>query len=293
MTAKNFYEKGKRFLSRHGIIKGSKMFCKIFLQRWLPWFPFLMRLPEGPIWLCWHDVCGNGIFAGTFEIGERKWVKRLLKPGMVFFDIGAHHGLYSLIASRIVGRSGVVVAFEPSPRERKKMKLNLFLNSGLNIRVFPLALGEKSGESDFFLVEGDNSGCNSLKIPNVPQKTRKIRVNVVTLDDFIETANLERLDLIKLDVEGAELSVLKGGVKSIQRFRPCFLCEVQDIRTQPWGYAAKEIVNFLMNLSYTWFFINPDGSLVLIDSSQEKFDANLVAIPNENLQELSPLFGSS
>jgi hypothetical protein len=94
-------------------------------------------------------------------------------------------------------------------------------------------------------------------------------------------------------VEGAELSVLKGGVKSIQRFRPCFLCEVQDIRTQPWGYAAKEIVNFLMNLSYTWFFINPDGSLVLIDSSQEKFDANLVAIPNENLQELSPLFGSS
>jgi hypothetical protein len=83
-------------------------------------------------------------------------------------------------------------------------------------------------------------------------------------------------------VEGAEWAVLKGAAKLLaSRPRPVILAEVQDLRTAPWGYAAREIVVQLEKMDYTWFQLSERGTLRHIDTSRQEFDHNLVAVPNE------------
>ena len=107
------------------------------------------------------------------------------------------------------------------------------------------------------------------------------------LDDFVRKSRIERVDFIKLDVEGAELTVLKGASDLLQRSpRPVIHAEVEDIRTEPWGYRASEIVRTLDALGFEWFEPQFDGTLVRIGPEREEFQANLVAVPKESREEV-------
>src|SRR5712691_5679585 len=122
--------------------------------RWIrvfPRVPFPVRLPYGGWWLARNDATGNVVLTGQFETAERGFVERFLQPGMTILDIGAHHGFYTLLASRKVGPGGSVVAFEPSPREREKLMWHLRLNRCRNVQVQSCALGSKQGEAELFL----------------------------------------------------------------------------------------------------------------------------------------------
>ena len=104
---------------------------------------------------------------------------------------------------------------------------------------------------------------------------------------MLQERRIEQVDFIKLDVEGAELSVLKGATELLHRRpRPVIVAEVQDVRTKPWGYAAKEIVRCLCNLDYRWVQAFSGGHLEEIDMEQEKYDGNFVAIPEERVASL-------
>src|SRR6266481_6347719 len=88
--------------------------------------------------------------------------RRFLRPGMVVLDIGAHNGFYTMLAARRVGNSGQVIAFEPSPREHKRLFRHLKMNRLLaNVVVCRLALDHSKGEDTLFVVEGRDIGCNS------------------------------------------------------------------------------------------------------------------------------------
>jgi hypothetical protein len=95
------------------------------------------------------------------------------------------------------------------------------------------------------------------------------------------------VDFVKLDVEGAELSVLQGAQKLLQSAnRPVFMIEVEDTRTKPWGYRSNEIVSLLDALGYEWYGILPDGGLRQIGAERGNFEANLVAIPKERREDV-------
>lgn len=94
---------------------------------------------------------------------------------------------------------------------------------------------------------------------------------------------MKSVDFMKLDVEGGELSVLQGAQRLLESApRPVILTEVQDIRTQPWGYRAREIISFLSDKGYRWFSISADGSLAPLEVFAETFDGNFVACPEES-----------
>ena len=150
---------------------------------------------------------------------------------MTVLDIGAHHGMYTLLASKRVGREGRVIAFEPSPRERRRLLRHLRINGCSNVFVEPLALGDHAGEADLFLVEGRQDWCNSLRPPEVDERSCIVRVEVRPLDDVLGALGIARVDFIKLDVEGAGLSFLHGASRVLRSAsRPAILAEVQDSR---------------------------------------------------------------
>ena len=98
------------------------------------------------------------------------------------------------------------------------------------------------------------------------------------------------MDFIKLDVEGAELAALQGASGLLRGpSRPAILVEVQDIRTQPWGYPSRAIVEFLAKQDYRWFALAPDSSLYPVSIALDSYDANLVALPSERAREFRSL----
>ncbi len=113
--------------------------------------------------------------------------------------------MYTLLASKRVGREDRVIAFEPSPRERRRLLRHISINGCSNVFVEPLALGDHAGEADLFLVEGRQDWCNSLCPPDVDERTCTVRVEVRPLDDVLRVLGVSRVDFIKLDVGGAEL----------------------------------------------------------------------------------------
>jgi FkbM family methyltransferase len=261
-------------------------------RRVFPGMPMPLRLPFGAWWLAEKSALDHELIYNEFERMETGFVKRLLRRDMTVVDAGAHHGLYTLLASKQVGWSGKVIAVEPSPRECKRLEKHLRVNRCSNTELVSCALGEDNGEADLYLVDGFQDWCNSLRPPEVDEPIRTVRVPVRRLDDVLGELGVFKVDLIKLDVEGAELSVLYGAMKLLHaRSRPAILAEVQDIRTRPWGYAARDILQFLIRMDYRWFAIAAKGALLPISCDQEEYHANLVALPVEREEEFLNLLG--
>ena len=113
--------------------------------------------------------------------------------------------------------------------------------------------------------------------------TRAVPVHVSSLDQWLATHRVNTVDFIKLDVEGGELSVLQGAQRLLESApRPVILAEAQDVRTQPWGYRASEIIRYLSSRGYKWFSLTAEGAVVPLDTQAEAFDGNFVACPEES-----------
>ena len=181
-----------------------------------------------------------------------------------------------------------MLAFEPSTRERSYLLTHLRLNQCRNVNVESLALGRKAGKGELFVVEGMETGCNCLRPPRVSEPTYKVSVDVETLDNYLEHRGIERVDFVKIDVEGAELEVFKGATHLLkQRPRPIILAEIEDIRTEAWNHSAKEAVDYLRQHDFDWFRFEGD-SLEPVEADRREFNENLVAFPREcDLPELA------
>ena len=263
-------------------------------HRTFPSIPAPLRLPFGAWWLVGNSALDAELLENCFEPGELSFVSRLVHPGMTVLDVGAHHGLYSLLMAKRIGQTGKLVSFEPSSRERRRLLRHLRINGFTNVRVESCALGSETREAELFLLDGIHDWGNSLKPPSLGQSSRSERVQVRRLDDVLPELAVSHVDFIKLDVEGAELSFLNGAAATLARTpRPAILAEVQDVRTQPWGYHAREIVRFLVRMNYEWFALSPAGSLLPVSLERDSYDSNLVALPSERLEEFQRLLAQS
>jgi len=261
-------------------------------RRLFPEMPIPLRLPFGAWWLAEKSAMDHELTYGKFEPEEMGFVQRLLRPGMTVLDVGAHHGLYTLLLSKKVGGKGRVIAFEPSPRECRRLEKHLRFNHCSNVHVEHGAAGSEAGEADLYMTDGFQDWCNSLRPPALPGSTRIERVRVRRIDDALAEQGVSNVDFIKLDVEGGELAALNGATRLLQgESRPAILAEVQDVRTLPWGYPAREILQFLIRMDYRWFAIAGKGALLPISCDQESYDANFVALPVERAKEFLSLLG--
>lgn len=194
----------------------ARSFLGRSLRRALDWIPDESVLPviQGPArglrWVVGSGV--NGCWLGSYEKPKQEQLSVALRSGDAFFDIGANVGFYTLLASRGVGATGSVVAFEPVPKNLSFLRRHVELNRLRNVRVFDCALSDCDGQGAFDC--GDSSSTGRLSGGGA------LTVRTARLDTIMEQGSLTPPHCMKIDVEGAEAAVLRGAMVTLAKFRP-------------------------------------------------------------------------
>lgn len=258
-----------------------------------PQIPLPARLPHGGWWLARNDLLSDAVFAGIFDGPDVKFLERFVREATTVIDIGAHLGFYTLLMSSRVGSQGQVLAFEPSPREFRHLRTHIRINRRANVRLENVALADRRGSMELFLTRPPGTTGNSLRQPEV-NCLQSVAVPAVTLDEYLSENNIQEIDLIKLDAEGAELGILTGAVGLLSRSRrPLILCEINDpvIAVYGWGHRGEDVLEFLETRGFRWYGLNADGSpTVLVKSSS--YSTDLIAVPEERAKELAVAAGT-
>lgn len=195
----------------------------------------------------------------------------MLEPGMTVLDVGANIGEISLLCAKRVGPQGRVFSFEPIDGIADELSAHVHMNGLEQVFIERCALGdvERSAVPIYLScgqdVNDGHSGLGSL-YGGERGETPLQRIEVTTLDRWVSTkSEIQRIDLIKIDIEGAELACLRGAVESLKRFRPRIIVEVQDFTAQKAGYRATDILDFLASLDYEFNRIEKGGALRSLD----------------------------
>ena len=229
------------------------------------------------------------IFMGIFESDTQNFYAGILQSGMIVFDIGANKGLYSLIAAAKIGKEGEIYSFEPAPKAHDSLLDNIKLNNYYNIFPFKLGVSDKQGEIIFNICEDDayNSiGNNPLK----PVKEQQI-IKTTSIDNFCKEYNINRIDLLKIDTEGAEELVLKGGEKVLNNDNgPLIICEYNS--KTDYGIAnSKGMFNLLKEMGY-YIFQLKSNDLISFNKSNYK-STEIICLKELHLRVLSKYIKSS
>jgi FkbM family methyltransferase len=204
-----------------------------------------MRITDPDDYMEKRAVYGQFEQEGLFEREEVEQFLSLAKPGMTFFDVGANIGWYSLLAANRVGPNGRVHAFEPTPKLVCKLKTQLELNAFRNVTVNELAVSDHRGTARFFLHETDFLSSFAAV------SDRAVTVPTVTLDEYIDANRINRVDLMKIDVEGAEALVLAGAEKLLSGgHAPVIMMEVNPPLLEMMGTTSENILVTLQRHGY-------------------------------------------
>lgn len=237
-------------------------------------------LPEGiRISLETGNELSAAIFCGSFEWAEREWLTNTLKPGDVFFDIGANIGLMSLLAAHKIGAKGVAVAFEPVSATYEKLQKNCSLNPQFsNIQTVRAAVSDANGKQEIFITGPGRDAWNSL----VPAEGMQCEIiETFRLDDLMsnEKFELPHPDLLKIDVEGWEIHVLRGATETLKKYKPVLLIEFTASNLEAAGASCAELASELTKLGYSIHEYEPVKRKLKPISDFSFEHKNLIALP--------------
>ena len=177
-----------------------------------------------------------------------------LAPGSVFLDVGAHIGYFSIKAAPQVGPAGRVVAFEPNPETLKLLRDNVAVNNAPNVVIEPIACTEREQTLQFYAAPTINTGASSLSQQNANvssgESPRAYTVRGRPIDDVVRDLKLSRVDAIKIDVEGAEVSVLRGALQTLTRFHPKIVIEVIASQLASFQTTPEDVTALIKSAGY-------------------------------------------
>ena len=211
----------------------------------------------------------SGFILGNHETEVQQFLAQVLRPGMVYYDVGANVGFFATIAARLVGPSGKVLCFEPLPENARQIQYNAQLNGFDNVIVRCEALGG-SNRTEVFHTSTEPTWGMLETVGKLPEKASgEIQVNVKTLDSLY-AEGLTRPDVIKMDIEGAEAEALRGGRETLSAQRPLLVIELHGTNTA--------VTTVLEELEYDAAVLGSTIPVADVD-----WDANIVAVPRERL----------
>jgi FkbM family methyltransferase len=187
---------------------------------------------------------------GCTEPPMQRCVATHLRPGGVFYDIGANVGFFSLLAARRVGPGGAVYAIEPVRENADAIRRNAGLNDFAHVQVFDVAIDEAKRTGELFVTKWDGGSSLSTAAVAPADALEQRAVDVVSLDELVESRRLRPPTLVKIDVEGAELGALRGMQDTLRRHRPIVVFEVDDGDHGALIRRWKELDDFVTGLGY-------------------------------------------
>jgi FkbM family methyltransferase len=198
----------------------------------------------------------------SFDEPALQALYRFITPGMTIIDIGANIGATTLNIAKRVGATGKVFSFEPSPCNYQKALDNIGLNNFPNIKLINQGLGDKKSAACLYNVNLNNRGMQRLLGENSEISSYdKTEVEIDTLDRSMQLFEIPPPSLIKIDVEGYELKVLKGSWETLKKNKPALFIELDDNNLKEQGSEAKELIEFLLQLQYN-IIVATNGKIV-------------------------------
>lgn len=216
---------------------------------------------------------------GVYELGTLSILLSYLKPGNTFIDVGANIGFLSLSAAAIVGKQGEVLAFEPHPDTFKILEENKALNQFSQLQLHQKGMGERH-ETVMIYSEENNRGGASI---SNKRSNEGVEIEIETLDDLVLS---RKVDMIKIDVEGYELKVLKGGRALLEKDRPVLILEFSNERVNE--EDPVEMYNWLNDLNIYDFYKLKRGKerrsklMKIENASSLPSHDNLICLPINN-----------
>lgn len=203
-----------------------------------------------PMCLDLADLVQRNTFMRTWEVSEVRLMKRLLRPGAVFFDVGANFGYYTAVAARRVGPEGQVFAFEPEPGIFGS--LSAWVNRAAigQVRCVRAALSDREGMLTLY-VPPPSFQNHDPSVFEYCTGMEKVEVNRLTLDGFCEDNRIAHIDVLKLDVEGHEEQVLAGGEQTFRQGRvEWVLCEFNPQFSGQSGAELERLYGWFLDAGY-------------------------------------------
>jgi FkbM family methyltransferase len=232
-----------------------------------------------------NETSRSVFVTGRYEPNEFSLLSKILQPGMTFVDVGANMGLYTLFAARRVGVGGCVLAIEPSSREMRILKDNVERNVLRNVRLWQSALSDHASDVELLVARVQNSGHNTLGGfgYNTPLDHRE-KTRAQCLDEIVQTEGLPRIDVIKMDIEGAELRALRGASEMLRRDHPLILLELSDRLLQYQNSNSGDVLALLSQHNYRTYGFDVRTGLPAPLQSKKYFDSeNIVAVAGDSL----------
>lgn len=229
------------------------------------------------------------IFLKDYEFETTSAIKKILKKGDVVFDIGANIGYYTLIFAKLVGKTGAVHSFEPSIREFASLCENIKLNKYNNIFLNQVAVTNYDGFMKMAIFEDSTFGAYNT----IGKPTHQIVESQVYKEEIIKSLSLDTYckiygsltpQLIKVDIEGAELQLINGGTKLLSSPKsPILVIEICEKTLKGTRSSPQAVVEKLRYFGYDLFSIKRNGHLIYYEDG---ISLNLIAIKPEKLLEL-------
>jgi FkbM family methyltransferase len=218
--------------------------------------------------------------AGELAVPELSLLLPLLHPDEAFLDVGAHAGGWAIPVSRVL-TAGHVYAFEALPHYAKVLKTTLVLLRRRNVTVVLGAVSDAEGEVS--IVWKDGAGrrlTGKTHISRGAEAGAAVRVRALTIDGFCSAHPSGRVRLVKCDVEGAELMVLRGAASTIDRWRPMVFCELYDEYCVQYGHTARDVFAFFANRRYRAMQFE-DGAFRNLDPATYRGVGDVLFVPAE------------
>ncbi len=210
---------------------------------------------------------------GTYEADFQEVLKKLVKSGMVVYDIGANVGYITVILGKLVGPQGQVVSFEALLENQERLQKNIDLNQSLsNFKLISKAVTDKSGEAQFLIHPSDDMGKVAGSAGRDAEYTESISVKTISVDDFVYQDSQTPPNIIKLDIEGGEVLALPGMKRLLSEAKPIMMIEMHGPE------SAKSVFHALTLANYSIHSMQPEMPMV---NSVEQLDwkAYLIGLP--------------
>lgn len=282
----------KCFTDPPAAVRSAKLVIRSFYGQgyWLvyPNQPLAYRLPTGGVLLLDPGHSFTGCFwpnIDRYEPEVRGALQYLLKPGYTFIDCGANIGYFSIQAGGLVGNEGKVVSIEANPITYQLLERNLKANQfGIPIHC---ALTSQTGEVELFM-PSDGDVYSSLRKGGLVKgdSIRAFKVQGRSLDEVVKDLALSRVDVVKIDIEGAEIDVLRSARHLLSTFRPVLIVEYGTNTWPIFGASCEDLKAISCQHGYALLLFNPQKEKLvsITEDVWQSHYANLILVPEERLE---------